>query len=230
MGLNKFAPEDTNYDNTLKPGLRVEYEKAAQRCNSRFQSRQYGTDKANPEIQRLNQFLRPITASQKIQRDFKYHEQQRINATPPTCSWIENLNVFREWKTAKDFKCLWIHGKPGSGKSVLSSYVCKLLQPEDAGLSQDCRHCQKPLNDKDCDLRVNKNSPTVAYFMCGVDTAVESSSVVLGTLLHQVLLQHDMNSRLHSIALSAMRKLGAGGNPRELAALLVELLNVVGRA
>ncbi|KAN0131590.1 hypothetical protein V8E53_010432 [Lactarius tabidus] len=38
-----------------------------------------------------------------------------------TANWFFRGSLFEEWKTAGSL--LWIHGKPGSGKSVLSSAV-----------------------------------------------------------------------------------------------------------
>ena len=45
--------------------------------------------------------------------------------TPGTCGWVLHHHVFTEWfeDHHKNPRVLWIHGNPGSGKSILSSFV-----------------------------------------------------------------------------------------------------------
>ncbi|KAI0968046.1 ankyrin repeat-containing domain protein [Xylaria arbuscula] len=50
-----------------------------------------------------------------------------------TCAWlVEHNEKFKTWKTSPS-SVLWLHGKPGSGKSILSSSVVKHLEEEHAG-------------------------------------------------------------------------------------------------
>lgn len=46
-----------------------------------------------------------------------------------TCDWISSDYTFATWFEGKDaYRWLWIHGSPGSGKSVILKYIVRLLQ------------------------------------------------------------------------------------------------------
>lgn len=52
-----------------------------------------------------------------------------------TCSWVVELNEFRQW-TAADTECsqlLWLHGPPGFGKTILSAWVVQYLKKTSSG-------------------------------------------------------------------------------------------------
>ena len=45
-----------------------------------------------------------------------------------TCTWILKHEQYKRWLTADGATCLWIHGVPGAGKSVLSSAIVDNLR------------------------------------------------------------------------------------------------------
>ncbi|KAL3447162.1 hypothetical protein BJX65DRAFT_277519 [Aspergillus insuetus] len=47
-----------------------------------------------------------------------------------TCSWILQNKTFQQWSQARGEGCLWIHGKPGCGKSVLAKYLTTTLKDQ----------------------------------------------------------------------------------------------------
>ncbi|MCJ1264770.1 hypothetical protein MMC22_004645 [Lobaria immixta] len=49
---------------------------------------------------------------------------------PGTCGWILENEQFRSRKTSSGNDILWLHGAPGSGKTVLSSFVVDQLRVE----------------------------------------------------------------------------------------------------
>ncbi|EFR02841.1 ankyrin repeat domain-containing protein 29 [Nannizzia gypsea CBS 118893] len=57
------------------------------------------------------------------------HEDARKKHSQGTGEWALELQAFKEWKSAGP-AVLWMHGKPGSGKTVLSSSVIEHLQAE----------------------------------------------------------------------------------------------------
>ncbi|KAF2671659.1 hypothetical protein BT63DRAFT_398038 [Microthyrium microscopicum] len=51
--------------------------------------------------------------------------------TPGTCLWILSNSVFEQWRDEdRGTSMLWLHALPGSGKSILSSFVIHHLQEE----------------------------------------------------------------------------------------------------
>ncbi|EZF35677.1 hypothetical protein H101_00809 [Trichophyton interdigitale H6] len=57
------------------------------------------------------------------------HEDARKKHSQGTGEWALELQAFKEWKSTGP-AILWMHGKPGSGKTVLSSSVIEHLQAE----------------------------------------------------------------------------------------------------
>ncbi|KAL2810486.1 hypothetical protein BJX63DRAFT_316956 [Aspergillus granulosus] len=47
-----------------------------------------------------------------------------------TCSWILENEIFRQWSQTRGEGCLWVHGKPGCGKSVLAKYLTTTLKDQ----------------------------------------------------------------------------------------------------
>jgi hypothetical protein len=47
----------------------------------------------------------------------------RVSRFPGTCEWFSRNLVYRTWRRDSASSLMWVHGPPGSGKSVLSSYI-----------------------------------------------------------------------------------------------------------
>ncbi|OJD31266.1 ankyrin repeat protein [Diplodia corticola] len=60
-----------------------------------------------------------------------------------SCNWITRNAAFDTWTKDLQSKCLWIHGPPGSGKSVMAKHLVQYLkvvlddQPRDSGSVQN---------------------------------------------------------------------------------------------
>ncbi|KAF8243907.1 hypothetical protein K440DRAFT_663812 [Wilcoxina mikolae CBS 423.85] len=48
-----------------------------------------------------------------------------------TCTWIFQKEAYRDWQNATDIRHLWIKGRPGAGKSVLSTSILERMQSFD---------------------------------------------------------------------------------------------------
>lgn len=244
VGMNKFGPGDRRYEDTVKPDLLLSYQRAFRNATVRFAAHEYGSEWANPELQRLHSILAPLTASQRDRHDFHYQEHQRTirpggraststSTSTSTCTWIHRLETFNHWRTALDFSCLWIHGKSGSGKSVLAAYITKFLQPAGhAHIYTQQAHeqrlvCLSPISSPVC--VDNAVSSASVYFICGVDPAMESPARMMATLIHQLLVRSGRNWKLQALCLSALRKLQHGDSATELAKLLAELASIIGQ-
>ncbi|KAK4235181.1 hypothetical protein C8A03DRAFT_46637 [Achaetomium macrosporum] len=67
---------------------------------------------------------------------------------PGSCEWFTNRTCFAEWKKGTAPEILWLMGKPGAGKSVLSSHVIEQLNPPHAYCSYFiCKHGNTTLGD-----------------------------------------------------------------------------------
>ncbi|KAH9008479.1 hypothetical protein EDB84DRAFT_92310 [Lactarius hengduanensis] len=88
----------------------------------------------------------------QIISDVSSHEWERFRGwlTPPdpstnhtnacgaqherTATWVFNDDIFKEWESPRSGSLLWIHGKAGSGKSILCSAIIQyLITLRDAG-------------------------------------------------------------------------------------------------
>ncbi|KAH9963654.1 hypothetical protein BJV74DRAFT_799719 [Russula compacta] len=122
-----------------------------------------------------------------------------------TALWFTQSNAFKNWKQSGSF--LWIHGKPGSGKSVLSSSII-----------QDIKDIS------------NGESAHIAYFFFDFkDTGKQDLRALLSSLLIQ--LSHQSNSfcdvllRYHSAHQSGSQQ----PNDRTLTQCLEDILKVQGQ-
>jgi len=55
------------------------------------------------------------------------HEGTRELRQPDTCTWLPDTEEYQTWRYSNDV-FLWLHGKPGSGKSVLAASVINSIQ------------------------------------------------------------------------------------------------------
>lgn len=49
---------------------------------------------------------------------------------PGSCEWLINHECYQSWKTSPDPAFLWLQGRPGAGKSVLSSHIVDDLRSQ----------------------------------------------------------------------------------------------------
>ncbi|KAL3599993.1 hypothetical protein FPOAC2_04222 [Fusarium poae] len=60
--------------------------------------------------------------------DFDRDRTERDSTrAPDTCEWIVHEKLFQEWLSSGD-ETFWIFGKPGSGKTFITDYVCTHLE------------------------------------------------------------------------------------------------------
>ncbi|KAL6690574.1 ankyrin repeat-containing domain protein [Trichoderma pleuroticola] len=92
-----------------------------------------------------------------------------------TCEWlIKNSKEFKTWETS-DGSLLWLHGKAGSGKSILSSSVIKHLR----------------------DQHISEPSTVVSYFFFSFsDPEKQKVDVMLASLTKQICSRQTRRSQL----------------------------------
>ncbi|KAK0640557.1 hypothetical protein B0T16DRAFT_438603 [Cercophora newfieldiana] len=99
--------------------------------------------------------------------NYAAHKARNPAAVEGTCRWILRHPTYQDWMQSPDAAFLWISGDPGSGKSVLASFLVDTLSK----------------TSRASDLNV-------CYFFFKSDNLEQSSAVnALQALLHQVLVQ-----------------------------------------
>ncbi|KAF7896510.1 hypothetical protein EAF00_006524 [Botryotinia globosa] len=117
--------------------------------------------------------------------------------SPGTGMWLQDDPRFRSWRrcteTSTDRSILWIHGRPGSGKTVLSTTAIEHLQLK----------FEKSLEGSE-----NKIG-SVAYFYCDSGDARRRSTLeILGSILAQLIVPlHEFPSEVNE-AYERARKYG----------------------
>jgi hypothetical protein len=228
--LNKFNPgEDKNYNTVLSDILEV-LKDCKEVVPPRFEAWQYDADGCNSVRESLRRSLNPSREEQKKELEKRFKTQKMSSYT---CQWIFKLPIFETWKDwSSRQNVLWINGKAGSGKSILAAYLAKsfregfvVAQNED---ESPC--CTVPLTSSPCGNQSPQLALTVLHFFCGIERALEEPASFIGTLIHQLLAQHNENQRLISIAQKVYKDNPDGVEPFVMTKLLVDLIEVVGTA
>ncbi|KAM0184844.1 hypothetical protein ACHAPC_005560 [Botrytis cinerea] len=117
--------------------------------------------------------------------------------SPGTGVWLQDDPRFRSWRhctnPSTDRSILWVHGRPGSGKTVLSTTAIE--------------HLQLKL-DENLEILENKMA-SVAYFYCDSgDIRKRSTLEILGSILAQLIVPlHDFPNEVNE-AYHRARKYG----------------------
>ncbi|KAL6890861.1 hypothetical protein GGI43DRAFT_387319 [Trichoderma evansii] len=115
-------------------------------------------------LQRFKQWLAPTTYTSR------YEDVQSLR-TPSTSQWIFDDLAYQKWLSIKDSSALlWIHGKPGAGKTILAATIVEHL--------------------KDAD-----ENPFYFFFDC-LQSASKKSSDAYSAILSQILHKNPSNSQL----------------------------------
>ncbi|POS75159.1 hypothetical protein DHEL01_v206445 [Diaporthe helianthi] len=56
--------------------------------------------------------------------------KQESRRHPGTCAWLSRKSYYLEWKASLESRLLWVRGRPGVGKSVLSGYIVNDLRED----------------------------------------------------------------------------------------------------
>ncbi len=88
-------------------------------------SRIYGRVLLKPSIAAAR-YQESYLASLQREREIRdLHNRTRLL---DTCDWLFGLEVYRHWTLAESPPLLWLHGSPGSGKSILCSAILDDLE------------------------------------------------------------------------------------------------------
>lgn len=155
------------------------------------------------KLEQLQKWLNPFEAA------FAREEMLQTQRFRGTCEWSTRLGVVSRWldpDTAKpitgaiqDGRCLWVQGKPGSGKSVLSAFLSDQINDIVAEHNKqaigDVR-CSGEGGSEPCAPALKADLWTALYFPF-YNGAKFVQAVV--TIIHRLLLQHPENKALHEV-------------------------------
>ena len=224
MQMNKFPPgKDANYDKILSAILEtlVETSQSVLRGPSR---RLNGFQLSEGLWILMESWLNPSKEPQAMQYKSKLDCQK---AASYTCQWLYGHESFARWKSGQR-NVLWIHGKPGSGKSVLaSSTISTLSVVDNASFGFRYWPCKESLEKHSCDFKVVK--PTILYYFGGVDRDHDNPKRILSTLIHQLLKIHDMDEVLFGRAYSATKVHSDECDANKMFQLLENLISTLAR-
>ncbi|KAF5005805.1 hypothetical protein FDECE_7784 [Fusarium decemcellulare] len=85
---------------------------------------------------------------------------------PETGEWVQRLPEWHAWLNQENRSCLWLHGIPGAGKTVLFSHLVKLTE----------NYCQK----------MNSRRVATVYYYCHHERSQDEAAPLLRWLLGQL--------------------------------------------
>ncbi|TGO32628.1 hypothetical protein BHYA_0301g00120 [Botrytis hyacinthi] len=116
-----------------------------------------------------------------------------------TCEWMAGEQQFKSWtENNTEDPCLWLHGKPGSGKSVICSYIIQKI--------------------------IERPGLTTCYYYCDSRSSGNVCQQILATISIQLLRQHH---EISTLVANEFVYRGVDCTMTQLRALVPQLLQTV---
>ena len=216
--MNKFLPGE-NYRKLMKR-LQNFCESAPSIVKRRYEWETYSSPRARPEYQRVEAFL-----AAKADLQSQALDQLISRRDPDTCNWTEQHEVLSPWSNFLDPANLaWMHGIPGSGKSVLAAAIV-----EDCEIQNETEtECWHNMSNELCAVsRYRHNLASIAYYFAGFSQETFVCPAILSILVHQCLVTHsDHHVLLRIISEIVLRN---RTNVRRRTSVLVDMLGEIAR-
>ncbi|RDW57470.1 hypothetical protein BP6252_13808 [Coleophoma cylindrospora] len=139
----------------------------------------------------------------------KHHATIRDERTADTGTWLVANNKYSEWQNISTSTILWLHGRPGSGKTYLTSKI---------------------IDDIESALRTSQNNEGFAYFYCNRNEAQRRDPLaVLRSFVRQLSTtineEHSMQTQLKQFCYQNQIK-GCELSKGECKELLLKFINI----
>jgi hypothetical protein len=234
MDMNKFRPGHDNRYNDIKNDLLAITATSDDIVERRHLRWRYGATGANLDCKNVLRWLNP-SGSEKEQDEQQKDLLAKQRSASFTCQWLFSNSIFMTWasfETAQNV--LWVNGKAGTGKSILSAFIIDALR------SRLSPYMMGEGGEYGCPSHSSKMSskPTVLFFFCGIDRASENPWSFIGSFIHQLILDdhidEEQREELLKMTTEAQKAYtaSAAGSFRDwrcLSDLLQKLVNVVGK-
>ena len=88
-----------------------------------------GPSQISPSLETMRKVTTLLNISEPPEDDFNFYQDRRM---PDTCAWILSDSNFMHWmQSSMSSQTLWINGPPGSGKSMLASFLIEHIRASD---------------------------------------------------------------------------------------------------
>ena len=129
----------------------------------------------NIESQQLDQMSREVRLWLQPSNSANDLRKLREARTADTGTWLLGKDEYNSWTESAQSSILWIYGIPGSGKSVLASYIIDNIRPKSA-------NSEAPLVYFFCSGR-NENQRTSIHILRSLISQLQTQSPSLGGLV-----------------------------------------------
>ncbi|ERF69533.1 hypothetical protein EPUS_01862 [Endocarpon pusillum Z07020] len=131
----------------------VDKEAAALHFEHMKEARERAERDANDyERRRQNAMVHEVLGWLSADEDRQDETLQRLSDSrqPETCDWIKSKPKFQTWCGGDaDSRLIWLQGKPGSGKTILSSFIIEHLKCKEQQVTVSYYFCNHRMVDRD---------------------------------------------------------------------------------
>lgn len=233
MEMNKFRPGHDNRYNDIRDDLLAITATSDDVVERRHLRWRYGAAGANLDCKNVLRWLNP-SGSELAQDDQWKDRLAEQRSAPFTCQWLLSNSIFMAWASFETVhNVLWINGKAGTGKSVLSAFIIDALRSR----SPPSMTGQSGNDGRPSQCSTMSSRSTVLFFFCGIDRAIENPWSFTGSFVHQLIsddhIHEERREELLKMTTEAQKaytasEAGSFRDWRYLSNLLQKLVKVVG--
>jgi hypothetical protein len=234
MEMNKFRPGNDNRYDDIRDDLLAISATSDDIVERRHLRWRYGAVGANLDCKNVLRWLNP-SGSEMVQDEQRKDRLAKHQSASFTCQWLLSNSIFIAWASFETMhNVLWINGKAGTGKSVLSAFIIDALRSRSPpGMTSEGGKDRRTAKSAKM-----SSKPIVLFFFCGIDRASETPWSFIGSVIHQMIsddhIDEEQKEELLRITAHAQKANTASAagffrDWRYLSDLLQKLVNVVGR-
>ncbi|PGH14460.1 hypothetical protein AJ80_05905 [Polytolypa hystricis UAMH7299] len=197
--MNKFGSRDESNYLEVKNCLVAIHSKARSIVDQRWGNYQYSSHCPDGKVKEIQDWLSPVP--------FLEYENLQAHRLEGTCEWVFDMDIVKMWLNPQpsDPKTVWISGKAGSGKSIITTYLydhISAIVDQENWSPTDPSRCSGMPDSISCKHYSMLDNQAVLYFPFKRDRTIASA---IRTLIDQILRFQPLNSNLQEIVLEFKR-------------------------